>query len=193
MQAIKGMSIALAITSVFAAGASTADDGRKRPARAYDVCVNAGVDARFNLTGVDFGGNPIPEHPGPGDRVTGVGMLLPAGTIPTDGSGDVTCNSYQARKIGTFFVNGTFVSTFTARPLPQAAANDLAYVDWHFRVDGAGAFDTSGPIKQFAQGGTYPHTIVGGTGRFKSVKGELTTLMLGAGGFQLRVFLPNGD
>jgi len=112
--------------SLLVTTASLADDGRGRVARAYDVCVNAGVDARFNLTGVDFGGNPIPEHPGPGDRVTGVGMLLPAGTIPADGTGDVTCNSYQARKIGTFFVNGTFVSTFSARPLPQAAANDLA-------------------------------------------------------------------
>lgn len=191
MQASKGMSAIMALGSLFIATASVADDGRGRSARVYDVCVNAAADARFNLTGVDLGGNPIPVHPGPGDRVTAVGMLLPAGTLPSDGSGDASCASYQARKIGNFFVNGTFVSTFTGSTLPQAAANDLAYVDWQFRVDGVGAFDTSGPIKQFVLGGTYPQTITGGTGRFRNVKGELTTLMLGAGGFQIRVFLPN--
>lgn len=185
------LGLGLAIACAFGTTVSHADEDRSRAARAFDVCVNAGVDAKFNLTAVDFSGNPIAEHPGPGDRVTGVGMLLPAGTIPSNGSGDASCVSYQAKKIGTFFLSGTFVSTFTQHPLPQAAANDLAYVDWQFRVDGAGAFDTTGPIKQFLQGGSYPQTITGGTGRFKNVKGEMTALMLGAGGFQLRVFLPN--
>ncbi len=185
--------IGVAIAAALVSPVSFADGGKV--ARAYDVCVNAVADARFNFTGVDFFGNPSP-HPGPGDRVTAVGMLLPDGTLPSniDDPNDDTCAAFASKKIGTFWVSGTFVSTFDATGvLPQAAANDLAYVQWHFRVDGVGSFETSGPIKQFVRGGTYPQVLTGGTGRFKNVKGEMTTLMLGAGGFQIRAILPNSD
>ncbi len=176
--------LALAIAGAFASVSVSADDDRGRSPRAFDVCVDGSTGARLT----NF-------PPSAGDRVTAVGMMLPVGTVPRDGTGDPTCASYAAKKVGTFFVNGTFVSSFAPNPqkLPQAADDDLAYVNWHFRVDGRGAFDTTGPIKQFALGGTYPQTIAGGTGRFRGVKGEMIVQQLGAGGFQIRVFLPDND
>ena len=185
---MQGLNIgcALALTCVVASAPAIADNGKAqgKPARSFDVCVDGATGARLT----NF-------PPSAGDRVTAVGMMLPAGTVPADGSGDATCVAYAPMKIGTFFVNGTFVSSFAPNPvkLPQAGADDLGYVDWHFRVDGRGAFDTSGPIKQFVLGGTYPQTITGGTGSFREVKGEMTTKMLGADGFQIRVFLPEND
>jgi hypothetical protein len=182
MKAVNQLGLALAVAGALAAPTTFADNKGGKVARSFDVCVNAATDAVLT----NF-------PPNPGDRVTAVGMMLPAGTIPSDGSGDATCVAYQNLKVGTFFVNGTFVSPFGGPPLPQAAGNDLAYVQWHFRVTGVGSFETSGPITQFAQNGTYPQVLTGGTGRFKNVKGNMTTEMLGAGGFQIRVFLPHHD
>ena len=194
---MKTIKMAVAVAGVLAAQMSFADDDdRGRGARAFDVCVNAGVDARFDRGGVTFGNGT--EHATvtdlvAGDRVTAVGMMLPVGTLPPGGSANGSCDAFASKKIGTFFVNGTFVSQLgnPAGHLPQAAADDLAYVDWHFRVDGVGAFDTSGLVNTGATGSTYPQTITGGTGRFKRVKGEMTTLVVGGGGFQIRVMLPN--
>ena len=182
MKAVEKLGLALAVAGALASPVSFADNNGGKVPRTFDVCVNAATGARLT----NF-------PPAAGDRVTAVGMMLPAGTLPSvDNPGDDTCAVFASSKIGTFFVNGTFVSGFGGvGTLPQAAADDLGYVQWHFRVDGTGAFETSGPIKQFVQGGTYPQVLTGGTGRFKNVKGEMTTQMLGAGGFQLRVFLPN--
>lgn len=174
------VSLAFLLIGILTTSASFADSKHRKPRRTFDVCVDAVNDARLT----NF-------PPLAGDRVTAVGMMLPAGTIPSDGSGDASCAAYQAQKIGTFWVNGTFVSTFdTLGKLPQADADDLAYVQWHFRVTGAGAWETSGPIKQFQQNGFYPHVITGGTGRFENIRGEMSVEMLGAGGFQIRVSLP---
>lgn len=172
--------LTLAIASVIASSSVYANDGKTR--RAYDVCVNANTDA-------------VLTHfpPQIGDQLTVAGMILPAGTVPSNGTGDATCISYAASKIGTFFVSGTFVGDFSAQFLPQAAADDLAYVNWHFRLNDLGAFDTTGPVKRFVPGGTYPQTITGGTREFRGVKGELTVQQLGAGGFQFRAFLPEKD
>ena len=179
-----GLALALAVTT--ASTPALADKGvtKGKAARAFDVCVDANTGARLTSF-----------PPSAGDRVTAAGMILPAGTVPADGSGDATCLLYAGMKVGTFFVDGTFVSSFAPNQikLPQVGDDDLAYVQWHFRIDGDGAFDTAGPIKQFAQGGTYPQTITGGTGKFHNTKGEMTTKMLGAGGFQIRVFLPDND
>ena len=178
--------LAVAITSVLVSGPVLADKGKSKSkgVRVYDVCVDA-------ITGAKLTNFP----PSAGDRVTAVGMILPAGTVPADGSGDATCAAYVDEKIGTFFVNGTFVSSFApgAIKLPEAADDDLAYVDWHFRIDGKGAFETAGPIKQFVQGGSYRQVITGGTGRFEDLEGGMKTTMLGAGGFQIRVTLPKHD
>lgn len=174
---------ALASSPVMAYDGKGKSEGKAHAARSYDVCVDA-------VTGAKLTSFP----PAAGDRVTAVGMILPRGTVPADGSGDATCAAYATMKIGTFFVNGTFVAGFApGTNLPQAAADDLGYVDWHFRIDGRGDFDTSGPIKQFVQNGTYPQTVTGGTGRFRGVKGEMNTEMLGASGFQIRVTLMKED
>ena len=181
MKAVEKLGLALAVAGALASPVSFADNNGGKD-RTFDICVDASTGARLT----NF-------PPAAGDRVTAVGMILPKGRIPNvDVPGDDNCAAFQSDKIGTFFVNGTFVSGFGGvGTLPQAAADDLAYVQWHFRVDGTGAFESSGPIKQFVQGGTFPQVLTGGTGRFKNVKGELTTQMLGAGGFQIRVFLPN--
>ena len=71
--------------------------------RVYDVCFDA-------ITGAKVTNFP----PSARDRVTAVGMIRPAGTVPADGSGDATCAAYADETIGTFFVNGTFVSSFAA-------------------------------------------------------------------------------
>ncbi len=182
MKAVEKLGLALAVAGALASPVSFANNNGGKVPRVFDVCVNAATGARLTSF-----------PPAAGDRVTAVGMVLEAGTLPNvDNPGDDTCSTFTSSQIkGTFFVNGTFVSGFGGPPLPPAAADDLAYVQWHFRVDGTGAFETSGPIKQFVQGGTYPQVLTGGTGRFKNVKGELTTQMLGNGGFQIRVFLPN--
>ena len=182
--------LALAIAGALASAPLLADQNKdkgkskSKAARAYDVCVDG-------VTGAKLTNFP----PSAGDRVTAVGMILPVGTVPEDGSGDATCVAYAAQKIGTFFVNGTFVSSFApgAIKLPAAADDDLGYVDWHFRIDGKGAFETAGPIKQFVQGGSYSQVVTGGTGRFRGLEGTMKTTMLGAGGFQIRVTLPNHD
>ena len=183
MKAVK-LGLALAVAGALVSPLSFARDDDNKNQKAFDVCVNANVDAVLTN---------FPPHAG--DRVTAVGMLLPANTIPSDGTGDATCNAFEAKKIGTFWVNGTFVAPLfdPHGKLPQAADTDLAYVQWHFRNDGVGAFETSGPIKQFVLGGTYPQVITGGTGRFKNARGEMTTVMLGANGFQIRVILPSND
>jgi len=184
--------VALALAAALASTPVLADSGKHsskgksggKLARVYDVCVDSTTGARLT----NF-------PPAAGDRVTAVGMVLPAGTLPVDGSGDATCVAYAAQKIGAFFVNGTFVSSFApdAIKLPQAADDDLGYVNWHFRIDDKGAIETAGPIKQFVLGGSYPQVVTGGTGRFRGLKGEMKTTMLGAGGFQIRVALPKSD
>ena len=181
MKAVEKLGLALAVAGALASPVSFANNNGGKVPRTFDVCVQAGVDNTAS--------------PGtflPGEIVTAVGMMLPANTLPLGGPLDCQTN-YGSMKIGTFFVRAQFVAQFfnPANRLPQAAADDLAYVDWQFRVPGVGTFDTTGPIKQFAQDGTYPQTLTGGTGRYKNVKGEMTTQMLGADGFQIRVFLPN--
>ena len=181
MKAVK-LGLALAVAGALVSQASFAGNDKGKVARSFDVCVDSSLDAKLTTF-----------PPTPGDRVTAVGMLLPVNTLVAGAPFGAPCGQYQDKKIGNFFVNGTFVADFSANHLPQAAADDLAYVQWHFRADGVGAFETSGPIKQFVQGGTYPQVITGGTGRFRNVKGEMTTVMLGAAGFQIRVILPQDD
>ena len=177
MKAVK-LGLALAVAGALVSQASFAGNDKGKVARSFDVCVDSSLDAIFTTFPV---------------RVTAVGMLLPVNTLVAGALPGAPCGQYIDKKIGNFFVNGTFVADFSANHLPQAAADDLAYVQWHFRADGVGAFETSGPIKQFVQGGTYPQVITGGTGRFRNVKGEMTTVMLGAAGFQIRVILPQDD
>jgi hypothetical protein len=163
--------VALALTAALTTPALAED---------YDICVNA----------TDFAGGFSP-----GDGITAVGIIVPGGTIPTDGVGVASCDDIADRRIGTFFAKGHVVAG-----LPNAAANnDLAYVDWQFRIEEGkqtGAIDTSGPIPDAAALpplATYPHTIVGASGGLAPAKGEILTTILGAGGFQIRISVPGNS
>ena len=77
--------LAMAVAGVLASAPVLADKGhdngkshsKGKLARAYDVCVDGITGARLT----NF-------PPSAGDRVTAVGMVLPQGTVPADGSGD---------------------------------------------------------------------------------------------------------
>ena len=189
---VTGLAIAAVLAAPTVALAAKGDDHAR--AKAFDVCVNAA--ANFRLDDADGSGGLSA-----GDGITAVGIVLPGGTIPTDGIGAPqlpdglggllpACSQLQSKKIGTFFVSGRVVLG-----LPDAAPDDLAYVDWQFRIDGRGVIDTTGPVKiTGAPLGTYAQTVTGGTGKFKSLKGEARVLVLdGTGGFQIRLLLPSGD
>jgi hypothetical protein len=148
-------------------------------ARDFDVCVNPDpVTGSFRLDDVDESGGLSA-----GDDIVAVGIIVPGGTIP-DG-GVASCSSLASQRIGTFFAQGRVVLG-----LPEAAADDLAYVDWHFRIDGKGAIDTTGPVKTAL---TYPQTITGATGGLGPAKGEATTTVLDASGFQIRLTVPGNS
>ena len=49
-----------------------------------------------------------------------------------------------------------------------------------------------GPVKAVAVGESYPQTVIGATGKFKSAKGVAKTTVLGGGGFQFRLKVSNG-
>lgn len=161
---------------------SSADDDKGRRGKSFDICVNPQVDVRLD----DIDGNMAFSA---GDGITVVGIIVPGGTIPTDGVGvQFDCTGIVHKRIGTFFVKGRVVAG-----LPAAASNDLAYVDWQFRIDGRGAIDTSGPVKVTSQPlETYLQTVTGATGEFKSLKGAVMALVLdGTAGFQFRLLVPN--
>ena len=98
-------------------------------ARRFDVCVNPATDVV-----------PDPAGLSTGDGFVAVGIIVPGGTIPNGGV--PLCSDIVGERIGTFFARGRIVAG-----LPNAASDDLAYVDWQFRIDGEGAIDTSGPVK----------------------------------------------
>jgi hypothetical protein len=164
-----------------AQGQSTADFilGTQPPAAPagvlpVDVCIDA---ADFRLDDVDGDG-----AFSAGDGATGVGIIVPGGTIPDDGVGVASCSAIASLRIGTFFARGRVVAG-----LPSAEPDDIAYVDWQFRIDGQGAIDTTGPVKASSP---YPQTIVGATGNLAGLSGEALTQVLDASGFQLRLLAP---
>ena len=81
--------------------------------------------------------------------------------------------------------------------MPTAPEDGLAVVVWHFVIDdeeaGIGTLNTMGPIKAGPKVESYPQDMIGGTGKFKSVKGTATTTVLGAGGFHFRMSVSNSN
>jgi hypothetical protein len=108
----------------------------------FDVCVNPAADVRLD----DIDGNNTFSA---GDGFTATGIIVVGGTILQGGVS--SCSAVAGARIGTFFARGRIV-----QGLSTAAADDLAYVDWEFRVDSEGTIDTTGPVKTAA---TYPQTI----------------------------------
>jgi|SRR5437867_7324069 len=141
-------------------------------ARRFDVCVNPATDVV-----------PDPAGLSTGDGFVAVGIIVPGGTIPNGGV--PLCSDIVGERIGTFFARGRIVAG-----LPNAALDDLAYVDWQFRIDGRGAIDTSGPVKTTR---TYPQTIVGATGGLRPARGKALVKVLGGGGFQFRLIVPENE
>jgi|HubBroStandDraft_1064217.scaffolds.fasta_scaffold46893_3 hypothetical protein len=129
-------------------------------AKSYDVCLDAGDDA---VSGFNF---------------VAVANVYPGGTISSAAA--VTCSTLDASPIGTFFAQGVAVSE-----LPKASSTDSLYVVWHFRINGQGAFDTSGPVETTA---TYPQTIIGSTNIFLApITGTATVTNLAANAFRVTV------
>jgi hypothetical protein len=131
----------------------------------FEVCVDP-AEAIFN-----------PTPPVAGSVLTASGIIVPVGTIPSGGAAN--CDDLAGARIGTFFVRGNFVAG-----LPTAAANDLAYVSWEFRVDNVGTIETSGIVKTDSP---YLQPITAATGAYHSLQDrQVRTDALGAGGFQFR-------
>ena len=87
----------------------------------------------------------------------GAAPVYPGGTDVSTAT-DCTPNTIGRTPVGTFFAFGGLVAG-----LPQsstASPNDLFYVVWHFRIDGKGGFDTTGPVRSTS---TYVQTITGST------------------------------
>ena len=145
-------------------------------ARRFDVCINPATDVVPDDVGA-------PGFPTAGDGFVAVGIIVPGGTIPNGGV--TSCSSIAGERIGTFFARGRIVAG-----LPNAASDDLAYVDWQFRIGGEGAINTSGPVKTTR---TYSQTIVGATGGLGPAKGRALIRRLDADGFQLRLIVPENE
>ena len=141
-------------------------------ARRFDVCVNPATDVV-----------PDPAGLSTGDGFVAVGIIVPGGTIPNGGV--PLCSDIVGERIGTFFARGRIVAG-----LPNAALDDLAYVDWQFRIGGEGAIDTSGPVKTTR---AYSQTIVGATGGLGPAKGRALVRRLDANGFQIRLIVPENE
>ncbi len=146
--------------------------------KSFDICINPATDVVLD----DIG----PSGLSAGDGFVAVAIIVPGGTIPTDGIGVASCSTIAGARIGTFFAKGRIVLG-----LPKREPDDLAYVDWQFRIDGRGSIDTSGPVKIVPALGTYPQTIVGATGNgLGSGKGAATVKTLTTDGFQFRLIIP---
>jgi hypothetical protein len=111
-------------------------------AKSWVVCVDTTKDARFS-TGNTFFVGAAPIYPGSTD---------------VSAAGDCSTATVGKATVGTFFAFGGLVAGLPAST--PCNPNDEFYVVWHFRIDGKGAFDTSGPTQTAT---TYPQTITGST------------------------------
>lgn len=116
-------------------------------ARSWVICVDTTKDARFSTE----------NTAGTGNFFVAAAPIYPGKTDPSTAT-DCTPTTLGAAQVGTFFTLGGLVAG-----LPQSTPPDMSdgfYVIWHFRIDGKGAFDTTGPTRTTA---TYPQTIIGST------------------------------
>ncbi len=128
-----GLAVAIVFATAMPAMARTM-------AKSWDVCVDL---AQANLA---TGSN--------GDLFSAAGPVFPEGTL-SDTVATTACPTSGA--VGTFFATGGSVSG-----QPGTSANDVFMVQWHFRINGQGAFDTMGPVESTSP---YPQTIVGSSNR----------------------------
>ena len=170
-------------------------------ARSYVVCVDTSVDARFSSETVPSTTLPFSSgmaaaaplaNPGPPLFFTAAAPIYGANT-DTSLATDCTPATLAASPLGTFFAFGSFVGG-----LPQSIPpnpSDQYYVNWHFRINGKGAFDTTGVLQSQSQRAataaiasavmTYQQTITGSTDTDLSPvsgKATITNLPTGAPG-----------
>lgn len=163
--------LTLLLLTVLASPAQTAEVGSPSM---FDVCVDPTTG--FILDDVD--GN---QTMSTGDGFVGSGIVVVGGTISQGGV--ASCSDVAGAQIGTFFAQGRVVAG-----LPTADSDDVAYVDWEFRIPTLGAIDTTGLVKTTS---TYPQTITGATGLLGSAQGQAITQVLDASGFQFRLIVPS--
>jgi hypothetical protein len=123
-------------------------------ARSWVVCVDQSKDARFSSE-TSVVGTPPAATP---NFFVGAGAVYGGGTDVSTATACTPAGVNRPAAIGTFFAFGGLVAG-----LPQsitADTNDEFYVVWHFRINGAGAFDTTGIVRATP---TYPQTITGST------------------------------
>jgi hypothetical protein len=114
-------------------------------ARSWVVCLDTSKDARF-----------LPAT-GTADFFVGAAPVYPAGTVTTTATA-CTPLALKATQVGTFFALGGLVAGLPQSTPPNT--NDGFFVIWHFRINGKGAFDTTGPTRTTP---TYTQTITGST------------------------------
>ena len=90
------------------------------------------------------------------------------------------CQLQRLPRLGRFSPTGGVVAGF-----PASGPNDEAYVNWHFRINNQGAFDTSGLVETTA---SYTQTITGSTNFFVApFNGTATVTNLAANAFRVTV------
>ena len=116
-------------------------------ARSWVVCVDQSKDVRASteVTG------PLPNF------FVGAAPVYPGGA-DVSGATDCTPTGVGKAQVGTFFAFGGLVGGLPQSTPPDP--NDGFFVIWHFRIDGKGAFDTTGPTRTTP---TYRQTITGST------------------------------
>jgi hypothetical protein len=121
-------------------------------ARSWVVCVDTTKDVRFSS-------EVTPPTTGTPNFFVGAAPIYPA-SVDVSSATDCSQATINNNKppVGTFFAFGGLVAG-----LPASTASDPDdgfFVIWHFRINGKGAFDTSGPTRSSP---TYTQTITGST------------------------------
>ncbi|MGA7763675.1 MAG: hypothetical protein WCA59_18160 [Candidatus Binataceae bacterium] len=123
-------------------------------AKSWVVCVDQSKDVRTSSEAT----TPVPPATtGTPFFFVGAAPIYPGGTDVSSAT-NCTSTTIDRTQVGTFFAFGGLVAglpvSTTANP------NDEFYVVWHFRINGKGAFDTTGPTRITR---TYAQTITGST------------------------------
>ena len=119
-------------------------------AKSWVVCLDQNKDARFS-------DEKTPAVTGTPDFFVGAAPVYPGGANVSTAT-DCTPATVGRAAVGTFFAFGGLVAGLPVSI--TANANDVFYVVWHFRINGKGAFDTTGIVRSSS---TYSQTITGST------------------------------
>ncbi|MGA8570686.1 MAG: hypothetical protein WB580_23070 [Candidatus Binataceae bacterium] len=106
-------------------------------AKSWVVCLDQNKDARFS-------DEKTPALTGTPDFFVGAAPVYPGGANVSSAT-DCTPATVGRAAVGTFFAFGGLVAGLPQSISPNA--NDVFYVVWHFRINGRGAFDTTGIVR----------------------------------------------